>query len=202
VPERRYLRVGRRRSEILSPFLEHDTGGGGGAFLGREEVGGPSGRPKGSYPQVEADFNRFPELTDCARSSASSLLTRGKRGRSTEPRTLRLRCGATSPAGEKTSKRAERRNRGCGRVYRRLHARGVAEGRPLGAQATEVTSLTPGSHLPSSIERPGVYRTQLGRVGWWRARFSRLTEPMSSFPLFPFYISYFLFFFFSFESQV
>jgi hypothetical protein len=33
------------------------------------------------------------------------------------------------------------------RVYRRLHAHGVTEGRPLGAQAMEVTSLTPGSHL-------------------------------------------------------
>jgi hypothetical protein len=94
-------------------------------------------------------------------------MSRGERGRSTEPRTPRLQCGATSPAGEKQGKRAEQRNRGCGRVYRRLHARGVADGHPFGAHATEGTSLTPGAHLPSSIERPGVYRTQLGRVGWF-----------------------------------
>jgi hypothetical protein len=36
------------------------------AGRGQEKVGGVQGR---LYPQVKADFNRFPELTDCARSS-------------------------------------------------------------------------------------------------------------------------------------
>jgi hypothetical protein len=94
----------------LGGWLREKDGRRAGSKYGAAEVGGPSGRPEGSYPQVEADFNRFPELTDCARSSASSLLARGKRGRSTEPRTLRLRCGATSPAGEKPGKRAEQRS--------------------------------------------------------------------------------------------
>jgi hypothetical protein len=36
------------------------------AGRGQEKLGGVHGR---FYPQVKTDFNRFPELTDCARSS-------------------------------------------------------------------------------------------------------------------------------------
>lgn len=32
-------------------------------FLGRDEVGGPSGRPEGSYPQVEAELQPIPGVT-------------------------------------------------------------------------------------------------------------------------------------------
>jgi hypothetical protein len=46
------------------PFCEHDMGGGGGAFLGREEVGGLGGVQGRLYPQVKADINGFPKSAE------------------------------------------------------------------------------------------------------------------------------------------